>query len=103
MNRPFTLRAKVIDHSRDAVAEQLLPKPVHNGPSCKWVFWRNEPSRQVETGQAAAFRVERLRQKMGDLGLHYLAAFILPIAASQNARDQRFARDTDHGESAPVA
>ena len=89
VDRPLALRAEVVHHRGNSRAEKLLPQPVHDRARRERVVTRHQPLRQIQARQSSPLRVGDLRQKMRRRRLHDFAAFILPVATRQHARNPR--------------
>ena len=82
MRRPFALRAQVVQHFRNARAEELTPKAIHIDARGQRILRRCQPVRQVQPCGAPPAGFE-FAEKGRDGGLHKLAGIVHPVSTRQ--------------------
>ena len=82
--RRFALRAQIIQHLRQACAEQQLPHAVHEDSCRQRILSIHQPVGEVEARQALTVHRDRFEEVWG-LRLDDFAGIIHPVAPRQNA------------------
>src|SRR5260370_42207146 len=103
MDGPLALRSEIIHDSRNAIAKELFPEPVHDRACSEWIFGRDNPSREVQPGQRSSIGIRRLGQKMRKFRLNNFTTYDHPITARKHARQHLVPSITYHAERPAVA